>query len=190
MGPEKCPNYERLSPTPGLPRTPYPIPHTPPLMPVYRLPREVLFPDPSLSEPDGLLAVGGDLSAERLLSAYALGIFPWYSRGSPILWWSPDPRTVLEPSKVHIGRSLRKVMRAGRYEVRADTAFREVITHCAKKKRPGQRGTWITREMLSAYETLHELGFAHSIEAYEQGELAGGLYGVSLGSAFFGESMY
>jgi leucyl/phenylalanyl-tRNA--protein transferase len=159
-------------------------------MPVYRLPREVGFPDPSLSEPDGLLAVGGDLSPERLLCAYALGIFPWYSRGSPILWWSPDPRMILAPEAAHVGRSLRKVLKSGRFEVRADTAFREVISRCAKKKRPGQRGTWITREMVEAYIRLHELGFAHSIEAYEGGALVGGLYGVSLGGAFFGESMF
>ena len=157
---------------------------------VFRLPREPVFPDPTLSEADGLLAVGGDLSPERLLRAYAEGIFPWYSDDTPILWWSPDPRMVLLPEELHVSRSLRRTMRAARYEVRVDTAFGEVIRRCADKERPGQRGTWITGEMIAAYERLHRLGFAHSVEAWEGGELAGGLYGVSLGAAFFGESMF
>ncbi|HZZ85947.1 MAG TPA: leucyl/phenylalanyl-tRNA--protein transferase [Anaeromyxobacteraceae bacterium] len=159
-------------------------------MAVYRLPRQIAFPDPSLAEPDGLLAVGGDLSAERLLSAYALGIFPWYSAEDPILWWSPDPRLVLEPERLHVPASLRRTLRRGTYRVTADRAFGEVIRCCSRKARPGQDGTWITAEMVSAYERLHALGYAHSFEAWEGEALAGGLYGVSLGAAFFGESMY
>lgn len=159
-------------------------------MAIYRLGREVAFPDPALAEPDGLLAVGGDLSPERLLSAYAEGIFPWYDERSPILWWSPDPRLVLEPERLHLSRSLLRTLRRGTYRVTADRAFGEVIRRCAAHPRPGQRGTWITPEMVSAYGRLHELGFAHSFEAWRGDELAGGLYGVSLGAAFFGESMF
>jgi leucyl/phenylalanyl-tRNA--protein transferase len=157
---------------------------------VFRLPREPIFPDPGLADPDGLLAVGGDLSPERLVRAYADGIFPWFSEETPILWWSPDPRMVLIPGEMHVPRSLRRTIRAGAFEVRTDTAFGEVIRRCADKERPGQDGTWITGKMVDAYERLHGLGFAHSIEAWRGGELAGGLYGVSLGAAFFGESMF
>ena len=159
-------------------------------MAIYRLGREVAFPDPALAEPDGLLAVGGDLSPERLLSAYAEGIFPWYDERSPILWWSPDPRLVLEPSRLHVSGSLRRTLRRGTFRVTADRAFGDVIRRCAARARPGQRGTWITEEMVSAYGRLHQLGFAHSFEAWEGQALAGGLYGVSLGGAFFGESMF
>jgi len=159
-------------------------------VPIFRLPREPVFPEPREAEPDGLLAVGGDLSPERLLQAYGAGIFPWYSDDTPILWWSPDPRLVLEPSWLHVPRSLARTMRRGRYAVRADTAFSQVIRRCADQPRPGQDGTWITDEMVFAYERLHRLGFAHSFEAWEGDALAGGLYGVSLGAAFFGESMY
>ena len=159
-------------------------------MAVFRLPRKPIYPDPELAEPDGLLAVGGDLSPDRLLRAYADGIFPWYSEETPILWWSPEPRMVLLPAEFHVPRSLRRSMRGGAFEVRADTAFGEVIRRCAGKDRPGQDGTWITPEMVLAYERLHALGFAHSFEAWEEGELTGGLYGVSLGAAFFGESMF
>jgi leucyl/phenylalanyl-tRNA--protein transferase len=159
-------------------------------VPIYRLPREPFFPEPRHAEPDGLLAVGGDLSPERLLRAYAAGIFPWFSEGSPILWWSPDPRLVLEPAWLHVPRSLARTTRRARYVVAADTAFARVIRRCAEKARPGQDGTWITAEMASAYERLHQLGFAHSFEAWEGPVLAGGLYGVSLGGAFFGESMF
>ncbi len=157
---------------------------------VFRLPREPKFPDPELAEPDGLLAVGGDLSPERLLVAYARGVFPWYSEGMPILWWSPDPRLVLFPDEIHVSRRLRRTARAGRFRVRADTAFERVVRRCAAKGRPGQEGTWITPEMAEAYLALHRRGFAHSAEAWEGEELAGGLYGVSLGAAFFGESMF
>jgi leucyl/phenylalanyl-tRNA--protein transferase len=159
-------------------------------VPLYRLPREVAFPDPRDAEPDGLLAVGGDLSPERLVAAYAAGIFPWYGPGSPILWWSPDPRLVLLPERLHVPRSLARTLRRGRYRVTADTAFSEVIRACAATGRPGQDGTWITADMVAAYERLHALGLAHSFEAWEGEALAGGLYGVSLGAAFFGESMF
>jgi leucyl/phenylalanyl-tRNA--protein transferase len=159
-------------------------------VPVFRLPREPIFPDPARAEADGLLAVGGDLSPRRLLAAYAAGIFPWYSDGSPILWWSPDPRLVLEPERLHVPRSLERTMRRGRYEVRADSDFARVIRACAATRRPGQDGTWLTAEMIDAYEELHRLGYAHSFEAWDGDGLAGGLYGVSLGAAFFGESMF
>ncbi len=159
-------------------------------MPIFRLGPDVAFPDPARAEPDGLLAVGGDLRPERLLAAYALGIFPWFDASSPILWWSPDPRLVLEPERLHVSRSLQRTIRRGRYRVTADAAFERVIGRCAARRRPGQRGTWITREMVSAYVRLHALGFAHSFEAWEDDALAGGLYGVSLGAAFFGESMF
>jgi leucyl/phenylalanyl-tRNA--protein transferase len=157
---------------------------------IFRLGREPVFPDPRNAEPDGLLAVGGDLSPRRLLTAYAEGIFPWYSDGSPILWWSPEPRLVLESSWLHVPRSLERTLRRGRYAVRADRAFGEVIRRCAAAERPQQRGTWITGEMIEAYEELHRLGYAHSVEAWDEAGLAGGLYGVSLGGAFFGESMF
>jgi leucyl/phenylalanyl-tRNA---protein transferase len=159
-------------------------------MPVYRLGSEVAFPHPEASEPSGLLALGGDLSPERLLTAYSLGIFPWYSEDQPILWHSPDPRAVLEPRALHVSRSLAKTLRRGRFEVRLDTAFEDVIRTCARVPRGGECGTWITEEMREAYVTLHRLGFAHSAEAWEEGRLVGGLYGVSLGGSFFGESMF
>ena len=159
-------------------------------MPIFRLGRDVAFPDPARSEPDGLLAVGGDLRPERLLAAYAMGIFPWFDDSSPILWWSPDPRLVLEPERLHVSRRLGRTIRQGRYRVTADAAFERVIRRCAASARPGQRGTWITREMVDAYVRLHRLGFAHAFEAWEGETLAGGLYGVSLGGAFFGESMF
>lgn len=161
-------------------------------MPIYLLSDEhpELFPPPERADKSGVLAVGGDLSPERLLAAYSRGIFPWFSEGDPILWHSPDPRFVLTPDTLHVGRSLRKTMARGEYEVRYDTAFARVITECGRVTRPGQNGTWITDEMLGAYVELHERGFAHSVEAWQGGELKGGLYGVSLGAAFFGESMF
>ncbi len=159
-------------------------------MPVYRLGRELVFPDPEDSEPGGLLAVGGDLAPQRLLLAYATGIFPWYAEGQPILWHSPDPRAVLVPSALHVSRSLGRSLRRRRFEVRLDTAFADVIRACAEVPRRGGEGTWITRDMLRAYVRLHEMGYAHSAEAWEQGRLVGGIYGVCLGGAFFGESMF
>lgn len=157
---------------------------------IFRLDRRLLFPRPELAEPSGLLAVGGDLRPERLVLAYASGIFPWYDDSQPILWHSPDPRMVLAPGDLQINRSLAKTLRRGLYEVRLDTSFRSVIEACARASRPGQEGTWITEEMIEAYVELHRRGLAHSAEAWSEGELVGGLYGVSLGSAFFGESMF
>jgi leucyl/phenylalanyl-tRNA--protein transferase len=143
----------------------------------------------ALTDPNGLLAAGGSLSAERLLSAYRLGIFPWYSSGQPLLWWCPDPRMVLIPGELKVSRSLSKVLRNSNYEVRFDTAFAEVMGACAAP-RPGQDGTWITAEMRAAYERLHAMGYAHSAETWMAGELAGGLYGVAIGGMFYGESMF
>lgn len=143
----------------------------------------------ALREPNGLIAAGGDLSPERLLAAYRRGIFPWFSEGEPILWWSPDPRMVLVPSELKVSRSLRQRLRRGGYEIRVDTAFREVMLGCARPRR-GQPGTWITRSMLAAYHALHRHGYAHSVETWIDGELAGGLYGVAIGRVFFGESMF
>jgi leucyl/phenylalanyl-tRNA---protein transferase len=151
---------------------------------------EESFPHPEQADPSGLLAVGGDLRPRRLLAAYARGIFPWYSQGQPILWHSPDPRFTLEPGKLHLPKSLAKVLRRGTFQVRYDTAFEQVIDACAEAYRPGQRGTWITADMREAYVELHRLGFAHSVESWSGGELQGGLYGISLGAAFFGESMF
>lgn len=159
-------------------------------MPIYALPEEFVFPDPRRADESGLIAVGGDLHPERLLRGYALGIFPWYSEGQPILWHSPDPRFVLELDELKVARSLRQRLRKRPYTLRLDTAFPEVIARCAAVPRPGQDGTWITQAMRDAYIRLHEEGFAHSVEAYDGDELVGGLYGVSLGSVFFGESMF
>jgi leucyl/phenylalanyl-tRNA--protein transferase len=143
----------------------------------------------ALTEPDGLLAAGGSLAAPRLLAAYRRGIFPWYSSGQPLLWWSPDPRMVLFPSELHTPRSLAKRLRRRDYEIRVDSAFAEVMRNCAMP-RSGDGGTWITPEMIEAYCELHRLGYAHSVETWIDGRLAGGLYGVALGRAFFGESMF
>jgi len=159
-------------------------------MPVFRLPEELIFPDPALAEKDGLLAVGGDLSEDRLLLAYSMGIFPWYSDGSPILWWSPDPRLVLMPGDLKVSRSLRQVIKKDIFTVTMNTAFDKVIRHCSEIDRRGKDGTWITREMIDAYIHLHRAGYAHSVESWHDGELAGGLYGIALGKAFFGESMF
>lgn len=150
----------------------------------------VAFPDPALADGEGLLAVGGDLSMDRLVNAYANGIFPWYDDDSPILWWSPDPRFVLRPQDLHIPRSLRRVINSRKFTIKLDTAFEEVMRNCAASPRPEQDGTWIVDEMIDAYCELHELGLAHSIETWRDGKLVGGLYGVSLGKVFFGESMF
>lgn len=143
----------------------------------------------ALPEPNGLLAAGADLSPQRLLDAYTRGIFPWFNAGEPILWWSPDPRMVLFPREFKISRSLRKRLKRSDYEVRVDTAFREVMLACAGP-RSGQRGTWITPQMVEAYTRLHALGHAHSVETWIDGELVGGLYGVAIGRVFYGESMF
>jgi leucyl/phenylalanyl-tRNA--protein transferase len=158
-------------------------------VPVYRLDHRVVFP-PVEHAADGLLAVGGDLRPERLVLAYSSGIFPWYEDGQPILWHSPDPRMVLTAETLRVPRSLGQVLRKGTYRVTLDTAFRRVIEACASTPRPEQAGTWITGEMMDAYEALHRIGLAHSAEAWSGDELLGGLYGVSLGAAFFGESMF
>jgi leucyl/phenylalanyl-tRNA--protein transferase len=144
----------------------------------------------ALAEPNGLLAAGGDLAPERLVAAYRRGIFPWYSAGQPILWWSPDPRMVLYVDEFQVSRSLAKRVRKGDFEVRIDTAFRDVIDACALAPREGQRGTWITSDMADAYWELHRRGFSHSVESWQDGRLCGGLYGMALGRVFFGESMF
>lgn len=156
-------------------------------MPIYRLGSDLIFPHPSMSDEDGLLAVGGDLSVERLLLAYENGIFPWYEDGQPILWWSPDPRFVLYPENLKVSKSMRKVLNKNLYSVTFDKCFGKVITLCGEL-RCGE--TWITNEMIESYCTLHKLGFAHSVETWFNDELVGGLYGISLGRCFFGESMF
>jgi len=143
----------------------------------------------ALRSPNGLLCAGADLSPERLLDAYSKGIFPWFSAGDPILWWSPHPRMVLFPGELKVSRSLRKAVARGAFETRFDTAFAEVMRACAEP-RDGQAGTWIVPEMVAAYTRLHERGFAHSVESWRDGRLAGGLYGILLGRVFFGESMF
>ena len=159
-------------------------------MPVFQLLDEILFPDPTLAEPNGLVAVGGDLSSERLLTAYANGIFPWYSENEPILWWSPDTRLVLFPRKLKISHSLMQKIKKHVFSVRMDSDFEKVISACVETERNHEEGTWITEEMKAAYIELHQKGFAHSVECYFNGKLVGGLYGVSIGKAFFGESMF
>ena len=152
---------------------------------------DLRFPPVEQASPEGLLAVGGDLRPERLLEAYRHGIFPWYDDNQPILWWSPDPRTVLFPHKLHISRSLKKSLRPGLFSVTLDRCFRDVMQQCAgPRAQYPEGGTWITAEMLEAYTRLHELGYAHSVESWQKGELVGGLYGVALGSVFFAESMF
>lgn len=153
--------------------------------------RNVKFPNVAfaLKEPNGLLAVGGNLTPRRLLTAYMQGIFPWYSQGQPILWWSPDPRAVLFPSRIKVSRSLRKEIRNGCFEITLDHSFREVIEACAQP-RANSHGTWITPEITEAYCHLHNMGFAHSVEAWHDEKLVGGLYGIALGKVFFGESMF
>lgn len=151
----------------------------------------IRFPPVEQASPEGLLAVGGDLRPERLLEAYRHGIFPWYNEGEPILWWSPDPRAVLFPDKLHVSRSLKRRLRSHEFTVTLDTSFRSVMEQCAgpRPQYPGG-GTWITGDMLNAYTRLHELGYAHSVETWQQDRLVGGLYGIALGGAFFAESMF
>ncbi len=159
-------------------------------MPVFRLTKTLVFPPADYAEPDGLLAVGGDLSSERILLAYQLGIFPWYSEHMPILWWTPDPRLVLFPDELRISRSLARVLRKGIFQVTVDRAFREVMLRCASVPRKEGEGTWIMPEMVEAYCRLHRMGYAHSVETWVHGELVGGLYGVAMGRVFYGESMF
>lgn len=159
-------------------------------MPVFVLGEEIVFPPPRLALREGILAIGGDLSPGRLLKAYREGIFPWYSDGEPIIWWSPDPRFVLFPADLKVSKTMRQVLRRKLYTITFDMSFSDVITGCKDAERRRQNGTWITDEMLDAYCHLHELGYAHSVEAWSDGVLAGGLYGVSLGRCFFGESMF
>lgn len=158
-------------------------------MPVFQLPRDPVFPPGHLAEPTGLLAVGGDLSPERLVEAYRSGIFPWYGPGEPVLWWSPDPRFVLFPESLKVSRSMRQLLKKDLFRVTFDRDFTSVIAAC-QKPRPGNPETWITPEMREAYQALHESGLAHSVEVWYGDSLAGGLYGVSLGGCFFGESMF
>ena len=159
-------------------------------MPFFRIPDEILFPDPMLAEDSGLLGVGGDLSVERLSLAYQLGIFPWFNEDQPILWWSPDPRMVMRPSELHVGRSLGKRIRQRPYRITLDTHFEEVMRACSSAERPDQDGTWITEDMIQAYTALHREGHAHSVEAWQDDVLVGGLYGVAFGTFFAGESMF
>ena len=159
-------------------------------MPIYRLASPHRFPDPAEAEGDGLLAVGGDLHPARLVAAYAQGIFPWFNEGDPILWWSPPQRTLWLPGDFAPSANFRKSLRRAAFEIRVDSAFERVVRGCAEAPRAGQEGTWIGPDMIRAYGELHRRGCAHSFEAWKDGELAGGLYGVSLGAAFFGESMF
>src|SRR5689334_10814081 len=159
-------------------------------MPVYMLTEELVFPPPEGASPEGVVAIGGDASPERLVLAYSQGIFPWPHQNLPLLWFSPDPRFVISFDRVHVGRSLRKRIRSGDFEVRCDTVFEQVLAACAQVPRPGQDGTWITPEIRAGFAALHRLGIAHSVETWRDGELVGGLYGVALGKSFCGESMF
>lgn len=159
-------------------------------MPVFSLSDQLIFPPPAYAEPDGLVAVGGDLEPERLLLAYRTGLFPWFNPGDPILWWSPDPRFMMKPQEIKVSKSMRQVLNRGTFRITYDQAFEQVISQCKSIPRDGQPGTWITNDMKRAYCRLHDLGYAHSVEAWQEGNLVGGLYGVSLGGAFFGESMF
>ncbi|MEE4240229.1 MAG: leucyl/phenylalanyl-tRNA--protein transferase [Desulfopila sp.] len=159
-------------------------------MPVFRLTDSIVFPRPDLAEPEGLLAIGGDLSPARLVSAYRLGIFPWYSQGDPILWWYTSPRLVIYPKNFRVPKRLARYMKKSVYTITMDEAFDQVIESCASIRTVRGEGTWITAEMIDAYRTLHRMGYAHSVEYWQNGTLAGGLYGVALDRVFFGESMF
>ena len=159
-------------------------------MPVYLIPSSNIFPHPLAASQEGILGVGGDLNPERLLLAYQFGIFPWYSEGEPIMWWSPNPRFVLVPGEVVVSKSMRPYFNQDKFKLTADQAFEEVIRNCQKVKRKDQMGTWITEDMVEAYIQLHQLGYAHSLEVWENNTLVGGLYGISLGKVFYGESMF
>ena len=156
---------------------------------IYKLGKEIVFPPLEMAEPDGLLAIGGDLSTQRLLAAYRLGIFPWYESGEPV-WWSPDPRMVLFPEEFRINKTVKKLIKDQAFDFTINQAFSTVIHHCKKMPRSGQMGTWITDEIEKAYTDLHQLGYAHSAETWLDGKLVGGLYGIRLGRVFFGESMF
>ena len=158
-------------------------------MPVYALSKELVFPPVQFAEPDGLLAIGGDLSTERLLLAYRQGIFPWYE-GHHVLWWCPDPRFVLFPEELKESKSMKQLIKKNAFEFSINKAFTEVINNCKSISRRGQESTWITNEVKEAYIRMHQLGYAHSAEAWQDGQLAGGLYGIRLGNVFFGESMF
>jgi len=157
---------------------------------IFRLDERLLFPDPALAEEDGLLAIGGDLSTERLLLAYQNGIFPWYSDDEPILWYSPHERFVLYPAQLRVSKSMNKVLRSGIFRITTDTCFNDVVAACSSVKREGQDGTWITADMKTAYWELHKQGYAHSVEIWQDDRLVGGLYGVHAGDVFCGESMF
>ena len=159
-------------------------------MPVYQLTEKILFPPPELAEENGLLAIGGDLSTERLLLAYSQGIFPWYAAGEPLLWWCPSPRLVIFPDEFKVSSRLARFIKQQKYEVTMDHAFQQVITGCASAADRQDKGTWIDDDMIEAYTLLHEMGYAHSVECWMDDELAGGLYGIALGKIFFGESMF
>ena len=159
-------------------------------MPVFLLTDDLIFPSPHLAEEDGLLAMGGDLSVERLLLAYQNGIFPWYSEGEEIMWWSPHPRFVLFPNEIKVSKSMKQLLNKNAFDFTINKAFEQVITNCKTAFRGDDAGTWITDEMKTAYLYLHQLGYAHSAEVWKDGELAGGLYGVRIGKVFFGESMF
>ena len=160
------------------------------IMPIYQLTKALIFPHPNEAIEDGLLAIGGDLTISRLLLAYSNGIFPWYSEEDPIMWWSPDPRQILFPDAFKISKTLSKTIENKKFKISIDSIFPTVIENCAKTPRKGQKGTWITKEMRNAYIALHKAGYAHSFETWNKNELVGGLYGLSLGKAFFGESMF
>jgi len=157
---------------------------------IFRLDDRLLFPNPALAEDDGLLAIGGDLSTQRLVLAYQNGIFPWYSEDEPILWFSPHERFVLYPDELKVSKSMQRVLKSGRFSITINKAFEAVIAACSQAPRPGQNGTWITADMKAAYITLNKKGYAHSVEVWDNGELVGGLYGVQVNSVFCGESMF
>jgi len=159
-------------------------------MPLFRLSERIEFPPAWLARSDGLLCIGGDLTPKRLIMAYENGIFPWFSQNEPILWWSPDPRLVLDPSHIKISRSLKKKIKKSPFTIRLNTAFEQTIMACAQPRQSRDEGTWLVDGMIEAYISLHKMGYAHSVETWEDNRLVGGLYGVSLGKSFFGESMF
>ncbi len=156
---------------------------------IFQLTDDLIFPDPDLADESGLLAVGGDLSVNRLLLAYSYGIFPWFNHDDPVMWWSPSVRPVFYPGKIKVSKSLRQLIRKDMFEVKMDTRFEDVMRACSEVRKEGG-GTWINEDMIKSYTRLHEFGYAHSVECFLDGELAGGLYGVALGKVFFGESMF